>query len=328
MFFRRLATLIGRCPILGYVMAEQLKIIVPGETCLCTIRTVLSRLWFVNNSRFCDEIKGYLAKYQAEFGIEIYHFIIMGNHYHLVASFPRGNRHEFMKRFNRIFANVASRHIPQFPGGPMWARRYRPQALPRKEDVLHWFFYSALNPVFSGLVKNLSDYKTYNGFRDAISGKAIKCRLTNWRDYENRKRYNSALRPEDCTEEYELRYSRIPGFQHLSDSEYRKMMLAEFEDRRAKVIDERRANGLGFSSPMRIKRTKVGCFPKKTKTSGRCSHRPLVLTLCAKARKQYLDWYFGITSRYKKAFLEFREGKRDADFPTGTFSPPCCLIGS
>jgi REP element-mobilizing transposase RayT len=305
-------------------MAEQLKINIPGETCFNTIRTALSRLWFVNNPSFDAEIKGYLAKYQAEFGVVIHHFIIMGNHYHLVARFPRANRHEFMKRFNRIFSNVARRHITDFPGGPLWARRYRPQALPQNEDIMHWFFYSALNPIHSGLTKNLSNYKSYNGFHDAISGRPVKCKLVNWQDYRNRRRYKANLRPEDCTDEHELVYSRLPGFENLSTKDYRSMMQKEFETRRTKAISERLAKGLGFASPKQIQKTPVGDIPKSTKTSRRYSRRPLVLTLSAKARKAYLDWYFSVVSQYKKVLARFKAGEWSKRFPPGTFSPPCC----
>ena len=52
-------------------MAEQLKINIPEEVCLTTIRTQNSRLWFVNNKKVENEVLSYLAKYQNVYGVVI-----------------------------------------------------------------------------------------------------------------------------------------------------------------------------------------------------------------------------------------------------------------
>lgn len=307
-------------------MAEQLKYNDPSEICFITTRTALSKLWFINNSRFCEEILGYLAKYQQLFQVEIYHFIIMGNHYHLIARFPRGNRHLFMKLFNRIFSNAAKRHIKNFEGGRIWARRYRPQVLIRSEDVKHWFYYSVLNPIISGLVKNLSDYPSYNGFKDAISGRARKYSLVDWEDYMNRKRGNSSLSPSDCTKEYELKYSKLPGLEELCGKDYRRSLLKEFEERRKRAIEERKGKGLGFAGAVKIRKTVAGAKPFRTKTSSRNSRRPLALSLCPKSKKAYLEKYFTMVSAYSAASRSYRRGDMYVKFPAGTFLPPMVAV--
>ena len=70
-------------------MSEQLKINIPEEVCLTTIRTQNSRLWFVNNKKLEEEVLSYLAKYQNIYGVVLYAFILIGNHYHMVAKFPK-----------------------------------------------------------------------------------------------------------------------------------------------------------------------------------------------------------------------------------------------
>ena len=138
-------------------MAEPLKINDPNEISLICNRTVLSKLWFVNNPSIENEVIGYLAKYQKDYGAILYGFILMGNHYHMIARFPRGNRHDFMRVFNRIFANILGRHSSDYEGGSVWKGRYRPQALLTPDDVTHWFYYLALNPISSGLVESIED---------------------------------------------------------------------------------------------------------------------------------------------------------------------------
>jgi REP element-mobilizing transposase RayT len=299
-------------------MAEQLKISVPEETSLITTRTINSKLWFVSATRFQQEILGYLAKYQTLYSVTIYHFILMGNHYHLVAKFPKDNRHKFMQAFNKIFSNAARRHIPGYKGGPIWARRYRPQALPRKEDIFNWFFYSALNPISTGLVSKLSEYNLYNGFADAISGKPRKCKLVNWVKYQNEKRSNKELTVDDCTQYFELKYSRLPGFEDVNKIYYQAIMDMEYQCRRKKLLEKYRAIGNG---PIYRKATKTGSYPKKTKVSRRYDYRPLVLSLCKLTKSNYLSWYFCECEKHRLASKKYLAGDEAVEFPPGTFKP-------
>jgi REP element-mobilizing transposase RayT len=124
-----------------------------------------SRLWFINNSKLVGRILAYLAKYQETYGVVIYAFVIMGNHYHLLAKFPRRNKALFFRDFNGIIAKLVSRHVREFEGGKLWARRVRSQVVPNPEDIKDRFFYAALNPVNAGIARKLSEYEAYNSIQ-------------------------------------------------------------------------------------------------------------------------------------------------------------------
>ena len=303
-------------------MAEQLKVSIPNEVCLTTIRTQNSQLWFVNNKKVEREILSYLAKYQTEFGVIIYAFILMGNHYHMVAKFPRGNRHLFKKAFNRIFANILKRHDRRFRGGHVWARRYRPQGLPRPVDVKHWFFYTVCNPISSGLVPTIYQYQSFNSFFMSLSGQSRKFEFFDIEKYQNAVRYNQKLTKEDCTKVYELTISRLPGYEDMSQEDYRKFLLGEYIKRRKELVKARKELNKGFMGVEKLKAQSSGGYPLKTKKSDRHSHRPLYLTLCADTRKLCLDGYFSILADYKAASQRYRKGKLATKFPPGTFRPP------
>ena len=307
-------------------MAEQLKINIPEETCLITIRTQNSKLWFVNNKPLEEEILGYLAKYQTIYQVILYGFILMGNHYHLIGKFPKGNRSKFTKAFNRIFANVLTRHESDYEGGHVWGRRCRPQALPRNEDILHWFFYTVCNPISSGLVESINDYTSFNSFSLSLSGEKKSYLLIDWDDYNNRKRYNSKLKPNDCAKLYDLTFSRLPGYEDLSQEAYKDFLLKEYSRRSADIITKRTKEGKGFVEKEKLSQVKAGSAPKSTKTSTRWSKRPLVLTLCDITRANYLSNYFKIERLYREASRKYRQGNLKVKFPAGTFRPTC-LIG-
>ena len=305
-------------------MPEQLKINDPDEIAFVTARTINSKLWFVNNDKFVLEILTYLARYQSIYNVLIYSFIIMGDHYHLIAKWPDANRSAFMRDFDRCFSRAALRNISNWEGGPMWGRRYRPQNLPTFEDVEHWSLYSAANPIISGISKDIDQYEGYNGFRDSISGKPKKYKWIDYTKYQNNQRHNKNAKPQDFVEHYELKYSRIPGNEHLSDKEYKAKMMSKYRAREAKEIQKRIKAGHGFASPEQLRKIKPGTSPRHTKTSTRYSRRPLVLTLCAETRKRYLDSYFAILHAYRIASRKYREGNYDVKFPPGTFLPTTC----
>ena len=290
-----------------------------------TIRTVFSRLWLINNPELDERILAYLARYQEHYGVIIYAFVIMGNHYHLIAMFPRGNKAAFFRDFNGMISKLTKSKVKLFEGGKLWARRVRTQVLPNKGDILERFFYAALNPIAAGLAEKLSLYPSYNSFSDAIRNKIRTFEVVEWQDYNNRKRKNPSLTIAECTKYHRLTYTRLPGHEHLSKNDYIDLMNREVEQRRVKLVNERRKNKLGFATPETLRAQIPGEKPHSTKTSTRDTHRPLVLTLCAKTREKFLNWYFSLVESYRMASRRFRAGEFGVEFPPGTYRPwSCC----
>lgn len=305
-------------------MAQDLSIDDPKAYILTTCRTLDSKLWFLNNPILGVMIRAFLAKYQEKYGVEIYEFELMGNHYHLISRFPNGNRANFLRDFDAMIAKLVISLVPGFEG-KVWARRARCQVLLEPEDVKHWFFYVAMNPIISGVCRSLSEYAQYSGFADAISGQPKKYKIFNKTDYNNRIRYNKHLTQAECTSEHKLVIQRLPGYEHLSQREYWELMQKEFAARREVVVRERLEQGLGFSTLEQQRAIKPGARPRRTKTSSRDTHRPLCLTLNAIARKAFLTWYFSVVEAYKEASRRFRAGELTVRFPPGTYRPSAAV---
>lgn len=303
-------------------MAQDLSIEDKETVFFTTSRTIGSRLWFINNPQLEDRILAYLAKYSTIYGVILYGFKLMGNHYHLKAAYPNANRAEFLRALNSMIARLTILLAPGHDGGKVWARRARSQFLLNSEDLENWFFYSALNAVSSGLARRISDDAQYNSFSDAISGRVRSFKVVNWEDYNNRIRFNPKLTIEECTETYELRFERLPGYEELSHKQYQSMMLGKLEERRQRIIKERTDAGLGFATTEQLRATKPGSKPRTTKTSTRYSPRPLCLTLCKESKERFLSWYFDLLARFRAASEKFRRGDLMVEFPPGTYRPP------
>lgn len=287
-----------------------------------TSRTINSRLWFVNNQRIERICLTNLARYGEKYGAELYAFALMGNHHHEVARFPRLNRSSFYRDFNARLAEGVRNFVEGFEGGPVFERRFSDQALPLADDIEEQFFYCALQGVAEGLCEHPDEYPGYNSFHDAINGVKRVVYYTDWATFNSRKRFNRKLTPEDFTTEHILEFKRLPGYEHLTQREYKKLMLRRREERRLKLVEERKTRGLGFVSPEKLLDVIPGTKPKTTKRSKRESKRPLVLTKCAEAKKIFLEWYFSIYEAYKSAVKEYRLGNLAAKFPPGTYRPP------
>ena len=302
-------------------MGRDLSIEFTKEICLVTARTIASRLWFANNPVLEEKILAHLAKYQEMFGVEVFAVILMGNHYHLLARFPEGNRYKFTGAFNSIVAKLVAKYEESFIEGKLWGRRARTQVVPNAEDVEDKFLYVLLNPISSGLVSRLGEFAGYRCFQDVIDGQSRVFKLVNWKEYHNRKRRNSKLRPKDCEEEFRIIYSRLPGYENHTRDEYKSQLLKKLSERREKIVKERKALGLGFAGKDILRRIKPGALPRSTKIAERYTPRPLVLTLCIETKRVFLEKYFGIVSAFMQASLKFRNGDLNTVFPPGTHRP-------
>lgn len=286
-----------------------------------TTRTVQSRLWFVNNPQFEGAALGYAAKFSKRYNVKLYALGIQGNHFHCAGAFPKMNRANFMRDFNSCTAKALSKYTPEFGGGRVWGRRYSAEIMPGAEDVEEYFFYIVLQAVKDGLVQNISQFPGYNCFYDAARGVARKYKVINWKAYHDAKRSKLKVSLKDYIEVFELQYTRLPGYESLSQEEYYKMLKEKLEVRRAKILEERAAADLGFAGRANLLKTKRGELPQTTKTSTSTSHRPRILSVCPVRRAEYKDWYFSIYYAYKESSESYRSGNHMVLFPEGTYRP-------
>ncbi|MFN8389778.1 MAG: hypothetical protein U0136_17985 [Bdellovibrionota bacterium] len=302
--------------------SQPLRIEHPKYGSFVTARCINSQLWFVNNRLLEEYALGMLAKYCTKFDTKLYAFVMQGNHYHHVSRFPGCNRAAFQRDFGSRFVNGVRRFVPGFPGGPLFERRYSTQALVNAEDIEEQFLYAALQPVKSGLTEYIEDYPGYNSFFDAIWGRERTVKVFRRGEYNERKRYNRKLKKRDFMDEYTLRYDRVPGYDHLSQEEYAKMMLEKVELRRQALVADWKAKGHKFLTRKLLERVTAGTVPKTTKKSKRNDERPLVLSKRWQTIREYCEEFFPIYWQYKDASERYLRGEKDVVFPPGTYRPP------
>jgi len=289
-----------------------------------TTRTRNSELWFVNNRELEEAILGYAARYSTRYGVKIYALAIEGNHIQKVAHFPNANRAQFMRDLNSSVARAVPRFQANYPGGPLWARRYSSEYIAGDLDIEEMFFYTVLQPVNDGLVDDISQYPGYNCFEDAIRGTARECRVVKWKEYNDARRWDKSVSIEEFTEVCILKYERLPGYEKLTQPEYERVMRLKLNRRTAEVIRKRKGKpSFGASNLLRVI---PGSRPIKTKKSGPRDHRPRVLSRDPKRRAIAKEWYFGIVFHYRCSSEQYRTGDLSVTFPPGTYKPPLFTV--
>lgn len=287
---------------------------------LLTTRSIKSRLWFVNNPKLENACLGYAAKFSKRYSVKLYALGIEGNHIHATALFPFENRANFMRDLNSCIGRVVSRHVDNYIGGPLWARRYSVEYLPDNPDIEKYFFYVVLQPVQDGLVERISDYPGYNCFYDAVNGIKRQFKVIKWAAYNAAKRFKH-VNIKDYIEMVTLEYSRLPGYEHLSQKEYSKLMHEKLETKRLEIVRYRHLKGKTFLGRGKVGKIKAGAIPHRTKSSSRTSHRPRVLAISDESRAKGYSWYFSVHYAYKDASMRFRLGDVNVAFPAGTYRP-------
>lgn len=302
-------------------MGQALRYEDPEVVYLITIRTVGSRLWLVNNRKLTQKLLAALARYQERYKVILYGFTIQGNHPHFLAQFPLCNRAAFMQAWASMAAKLVAKYVPEFEGGKLWARRYSCEAVLTDDDIKHWFYYCALNPVLACLVSDIKEYPNYNSFWDAIRDRKRTFKWYEKAEYTKARQAGRKVSPKEFIKTHTLEFSRLPGYEHYTTEENAKILTKELYERQSEAVKDILDSDRKFANAKILKTIKPGSKPKKTKTSHRYSFRPLVLSLCKEAKKRYLDLYFEVVDRYRQAVVEFKAGVLNVVFPSGTYRP-------
>jgi hypothetical protein len=303
--------------------SQPIRVETPQFVTLITMRTINGALWFVNNAALEDHVRAYLAKYCSKYDVLLYNVSFQGNHLHLEAQFPHANRAACMRDFNARVAEGVRKYVPEYPGGPLFERRYTVNVLPLTSDVEKYFFYCALQAVKDGLAERIGDYPGYNGVYDALRDRRRKYKLVRWGEYHARKRFNPHLTPADFTDTFELRFARVPGYETLSQAEYEKQMLAKLEERRLDLVHDHIARGYNYPNKAALRKVVPGTLPRKSKSGTR---RPIVLCECYETKQKFLSWYFAVVESFLEASRKYRAGELDVEFPPMTYPPPKGLV--
>ena len=280
-----------------------------------------------------------IARAQELTGVEVYAFVVMSNHLHIVVQTPRKNLAKFMRHVKAFI----TQRVNQITGrrGDMWWRRYDAQPALCVASTCERIGYTIGNPVSANLVAHPEDWPSLNlayGFADASLArvKALDDRDELTFEYFNATAWHDARMKDkvDLSKYFKTRVlvlKPLPEFAHLSRSEYKRAVHAwvklsiERQQSKAKtepltlseLVDGREmpAHGRPLGTRKIIEK-KFDEVPERTKRS----KRPYAFGT-REAVGEYAATMSDVEESYTLASRDFRDGNRDAVFPSGTYPP-------
>jgi len=137
-------------------MSRQWRIEYPGA-----LYHVLSRgngrqdIFLTNNDRrlFLDLIQ----EFSERFNIEVYAYVLMGNHYHLLLKTPDANLSKGMQWFGTTYTRKFN--LTNNQSGHLFQGRFKSIIIENDAYLLRLSFYIHRNPLRAGIVDRLSEFK-------------------------------------------------------------------------------------------------------------------------------------------------------------------------
>ncbi len=277
--------------------------VLPNTTHLVTRRCIGRRFLLRPDARANNIFAYCLARAVEKYGIKLHAACAMSNHYHLVLTDPEGVLPDFMAWLNRHLAMCVKR-LRKWDE-VVWEPNVQFSAveLTGSAEVLDKVAYVLLNPVSAGLVR---DPESWPGFLATVNtlrrGSFGAERPSVWFKSNAISRAILKLTSPRCFPDEEL---------------YLEALEALIAKRVAHVRDRFRRMGRQCLGRRRVCRTPV--FGRPSTKKERFGASPTFSALTRQRWLQAVERLRGFRDAYRTAYRAWRSGKRDVEFPRGTW---------
>ena len=152
-------------------MARPLRIEYEGALYHITARGNERRNIFFSKTDY-EKFLHYVAEAKKKFGIKLYAYVLMSNHFHLVVETPAANLSKTMQYINGSYTTYVN--IKRRRSGHLFQGRYNAIIIDRENYLLELSRYVHLNPVRANMVQKPEEY-LYSSYKSYIlnNGKSI-----------------------------------------------------------------------------------------------------------------------------------------------------------
>ncbi len=294
-------------------MGWPLRMFVPGEIYLVTLRCIHGRYLLRPSKRTNEVLGGVLARSVRLTGVELFAFAFASNHMHLLVRAPLGNLPRFMQHLS---TNI-SKKVGLLTGwrGAFWERRYSAQPVLDEAALLDRVRYLLAHGVKEGGVRRCEEWPGLSSLRLMLDGKP---RTFPWFDWTRRSNSSEIFRKrsrfdERWVDQEELALTPLP-----IESLRERGALGRFLRRATEAI-EREAAGtyrrvLGVAGVLRQRPQHRPARPKR-------KPRPLCHATVAALREEFRERYRAFAAAFREASVRWKAGDFQAQFPERAFRP-------
>ncbi|MFH1809562.1 MAG: transposase [Pseudomonadota bacterium] len=295
-------------------MARPLRIIEPHRLYFVTNRTQQGRLLLTPSPQINDLIGGVLTRALNLFDVEIFAFVFLSNHFHLIVRAAEGQLAPFMSHLQGNIAREVGRLIDW--RGAFWERRYSAEPILDDKSFVERLGYLLSNGVKEGLVNKARQWPGMSSLPELTQGVRREFTWLNRTELWRRRQRDPKTSESSCSERYPLQVAVAPCWRGLSAAARQERVLSLVREHEASARAQRGCRPVAGSEA--VKRQRPHHRPRRLK----CSRRPMCHAATRAARQEYRRQYQEVLAAYRESSNRFRDGDYAVEFPRYCYRPP------
>ncbi len=294
-------------------MPRPLRLFEPNQLYFVTNRCFQGRLLMRPSKKVNLLIGGILAKAQKRFGIQIYGYVFMSNHYHMMISGEEGVISDFVAYFQSFIA----KKIGKLHGwkGKFWHRRFSAEPILDDEACIERLRYILAHGVKESLVKKAEDWPGLTCIPQLLHSKPRSFSFYNGAAHNKAQLRGVKAAKKDYVEEHSIVLSSLPGWKRLSKAQRQTHIKKMLKYINASSLAQVKQAFMGIQ---KIRRQHPHSRPKTLKESP----RPLCHGSCHELRRAYREKYRAFVGAYREAVKRLKMGAIHFLFPRYAYPPP------
>lgn len=280
--------------------------VIKGRTVFVTRRCILRQFLLLPDDKINQAILYCLGVASQDHGVELHAFVAESNHHHGEYSDPFAKLPDFFRDFHQLLAKCVNVHRRRW--GNVWANQQTSVVeCVEPEDAFGRMIYIVTNPAKDHLVERSHQWPGVNSLTLQLLDKEITVKRPHWFFDPN------GTMPKEVT----LRFTRPPGFEHLTHEEWVAKVQAAVAEVEAAAAKERTEKGTHVLGVKGIKRQHHTDNP--TSHEERRNINPRVACKNKWRRIETLQQNKQWLADYRAALEAYRAGNKSVLFPHGTW---------
>ena len=261
-------------------------------------------------------IRGALARYASIYDVELFAWMFMGNHFHLIVRSESLEIPRFVGNMQQNISQEIQRttrwNLRVFP------RRYSAERILDTPTLWETINYVLMNPVRADLVAHPRDWPGVSSFELHDAGGTMEGRYLNRTKLGRLRRQaddTTQIEREQAMETFEVGWTAPPSAS--SKDEANEHILDDLDTRCEQEADRRRALGIDPLGAEGVQTQSIQASPEAPARSP----EPLCHASDERQEEQYHEHHARVTDSYRQALDRWQQGRTDVSFPPGTYPP-------
>jgi hypothetical protein len=287
-----------------------------------TNRTEHEMLFLLPTERVNKIIQCWFARSLNRYGqgLEIYAFIFLSNHFHLLVKDTKGSLAAFMCYFQANIAKAVNKELGR--KGSFWSREYDDVIVNGDAELLDRYAYTLGNAVKAGLVNRSEEWIGWSSLEVAMSDGKYCFEMLNRTKLHNATRRGQKVDVSKFIEKWQFALTPPPFLEGKTPAKKKRLIKDLMESAETEYRSKR-----DNKPPLGAKNI---LMQRPTDRPKNPAFRPRIKVFCLdpEQRDEWLEGYRNFVGGYREIFDNYRNAafKRSSptvEWPQGSYAPSC-----